>query len=269
MAEHGSTMDQRPDDPPAAFRPVTPHRSLTNAEEWRYDPATELKPGQGERLKGFPHAPGMLVGSVRSVAAVVMRGWLHTYHRLTIVGRENLPTDRSFLLIANHASRLDALCLLSALPLRQLHRAFPVAARDYFFARPRRAFLVKVILNALPFDRRFDPWECLSVCAHLLQNPGNILIFFPEGTRSGGREPRAFKPGVGLLAAGRDLPVVPCHLSGTQAALPKGDWFPRPRSVRLTIGAPRNYAHLPATRESARVICRELRETVISLGHGE
>ena len=95
------------------------------------------------------------------------------------------------------------------------------------------------------------------------------MILFPEGTRGGGPEPGEFKPGVGLLAAGRDIPVVPCHLAGTHAALPKGAWLPRPRAVRLTIGPPRAYAHLPPTKESARQIARELREAVMSLAHVE
>jgi 1-acyl-sn-glycerol-3-phosphate acyltransferase len=192
---------------------------------------------------------------------------LRGYHRLTIVGRQNLPADRSFVLIANHASHLDTLCLLAALPFGRLHRAFPAAARDYFCVSALRAFLARVVVNALPFDREFAPWQSLSVCAHLLQEPGSVLIFFPEGTRSGGSEPGEFKPGVALLAAGRDVPVVPCHLAGTHAALPKGAWCPRPGAVRLTIGAPRFYAHLPPTKESAMQICRELREAVVLLGH--
>ncbi len=235
-------------------------------EQWHYDPAAHFDLDQLERLQEFPREPGLLIRTVRSSSAAVLRGWMHLYHRLTIVGRENLPADRSFVLVANHASHLDTLCLLSALPIRRLHRAFPIAARDYFFARAPWAFLATVIFNALPFDRLFAPWRCLSVCAHLLQKPGNILIFFPEGTRFGGPEPGEFKPGVALLAAGRDIPVVPCHVAGTHAALPKGAWCPRPKAVRLTIGTPHVYAHLPATKESAKHICRELREAVMRLG---
>jgi 1-acyl-sn-glycerol-3-phosphate acyltransferase len=121
----------------------------------------------------------------------------------------------------------------------------------------------------LPFDRHFAPWQSLSVCAHVLSRSGNILIFFPEGTRSSGSEPGEFKPGVALLAAGQNIPVVPCHLAGTHAALPRGAWIPRPRTVRLTIGTPRSYAHLPATKESAKQICCELREAVMALGRVE
>jgi 1-acyl-sn-glycerol-3-phosphate acyltransferase len=212
---------------------------------------------------------GMLVHGARLLAALVVRCWLRGYHRLTIVGRHNLPVGRSFMLIANHASHLDTLCLLAALPMSRLHRAFPAAARDYFYVSAARAFLAAVVVNVLSFDRHKAPWQSLSACAQLLEDSGNILIFFPEGTRSGNSEPEEFKPGVAILAAGHDIPVVPCHLAGTHAALPKGSWFPRPKVVRLTIGQPRTYARWPATRESTKHICRELREAVISLGRAE
>ena len=238
------------------------------AEYALFNLADRAEPSRCHPLRDFSREPGVLVRGVRLLAAVVMRAWLQVYDRLTIVGRQNLPADRSFILVANHASHLDTLCLLSALPVRQLHRTFPVAASEYFRVNRLLFFLAKLIVNLLPFDRQFAYWYSLSVCAQLLrEKPGTILILFPEGTRTGGSEPGEFRPGVALLAAGRDIPVVPCHLAGTHAALPKGAWFPRPRAVRLTIGAPRVYAHLPATKESRTQICRELREAVMSLGH--
>lgn len=238
-------------------------------EEWHYDPEADLDPALVERVRARLCAPGPLVGTVRLLAAAVLRCWLRLYHRLTVVGRDNLPAGGSFVLVANHASHLDTLCLLSALPLRCLSRAFPAAAKDYFCINALRALLTRVVVNALPFDRYLAPWQSLSVCAHLLREAGTVLVVFPEGTRSPGPEPCEFKPGVALLVAGRDLPVVACHLAGTHAALPKGAWFPRPRSVRLTIGRPRSYAHLPATKQSAKHICRELREAVIALGDSD
>lgn len=231
-------------------------------ERLPYDLADGIEPAQLELLR----EPGWLVRGVRSTAAVVVRAWLRVYDRLTIVGRGNLPAERSFILVANHASHLDTLCLLSALPLKKLHRAFPLGASDYFCVNPLRNLLARVFVNVMPIDRQVPFWTNLCVCAHLLQTPGTVLIVFPEGTRTGGQELGEFKQGVGLLAAGRDIPVVPCHLAGTDAALPKGSWLPRPKAVRLTIGTPRVYAHLPASKESRTHICAELREAVMALG---
>ena len=92
--------------------------------EWHYEPAQDLEQPLIERLRNFPRQPDMLVYGARVLAATIIRGWLRLYHRLEIVGCENLPTDRSFILVANHASHLDTLCLLAALPLGKLHRAF-------------------------------------------------------------------------------------------------------------------------------------------------
>jgi 1-acyl-sn-glycerol-3-phosphate acyltransferase len=234
-------------------------------EQWHYDPtdADLLLPGP---VRELPRLPGLPLRLVRLVATVVVRCWLRLYHRLTIVGRQHLPKGRC-ILIANHASHLDTLCLLAALPLGRLHQAFPVAAQDYFCVSAPRSLLAALVVNMVPVERHLAPWQGLNACAHLLQAPGTVLVLFPEGTRSGGAEPAEFKAGVALLTAGRDIPVVPCHLAGTHTALPKGAWVPRPRAVRLTIGAPRVYAHLPATKESIRHICQELREAVIALGH--
>jgi 1-acyl-sn-glycerol-3-phosphate acyltransferase len=235
-------------------------------DEWHYDPAEDLDETLQARLHSLRHS-NLPIRAARTLSAAVLRAWLRVYHRLTIVGQHNLPAEGSFVLIANHASHLDTLCLLAALPLGRLHRTFPIAAKDYFCVTALRGLLAKIVVNALPFERRLAPWQSLSVCAQLLQGPGNVLIFFPEGTRSGAAEPAEFKPGVALLSAGRDIPVVPCHLAGTHAALPKGAWCPWPAAIRLTIGTPRNYAHLPATRESVLRICGELRQAVLTLGH--
>ena len=80
----------------------------------------------------------------------------------------------------------------------------------------------------------------------MLANGGNILLIFPEGTRTVTGDIGRFRSGIGRLVVGTTLPVVPCHLSGGVKAWPKGAFFPRPRRLRLRIGAPRTYADLRA-----------------------
>jgi len=210
----------------------------------------------------------MTMYGLRSLAALLVRGWLKSYHRLEIIGREHLPREESFVMVANHASHLDALCVLAALPYRKLHRAFPAAAQDYFFVNAPRLAIAAVVVNALPFARQTRIRQSLDVWRQLLANPGNILILFPEGTRTTTGKIGPFKPGVGLLVAGTTIPVVPCHLQGAFEAWSKGKLFPRPGKLRLRIGEPRTFASLaPGSKEASEQISRELQQAVTNLAH--
>ncbi len=210
-------------------------------------------------------APNATSRALRSVAAFPLRVYLRTYHRLHIVGREHLPSEESFLIVANHASHLDVLCLRAAIPLSRLHHTFSLASRDYFFARMRRLLPAIVFANAVPFGRNTRLREGLYLCRQIVAVPGNVLVLFPEGTRSTTGRIGKFRPGVGAIVGGTNLPVVPCAIQGTFRALPKGGWFPQPSALRLVIGSPRRYTHLPLGRESSDWIADDLQAAVQEL----
>jgi 1-acyl-sn-glycerol-3-phosphate acyltransferase len=197
---------------------------------------------------------------------LIIRAWLRTYHRFEIEGHEHLRTNRSLVMVANHSSHLDTLCLLAALPLGKLHRAFPAAAADYFFQGVPRTWIAAVVANALPFGRQMNVRQSLSICSELLANHGNILIIFPEGTRSTTGRTQEFKSGIGALVAGKDVAVLPCFLQGAFAAWPKGRRWPRPRKVRLIVGEPRNYATRGEEKSDLCAIASELHQAVKELG---
>ena len=235
-------------------------------EAWNYDPLPKLDASLTEALRDFPREPEMLHYALRSLAALILRAWLVMYHRLEIDGRRHLPETGSFVLVCNHTSHLDTLCLLAAMPLRKIHRTFPAAAADYFFSSLSRSAVSAILINALPFDRKLKGAESLSVCSELLKNAGNILIIFPEGTRTTTGEMGRFRSGIGRLVAGTGLPVVPCHLSGGMAAWPKGKTLPRPRKLRLKIDAPLNYRDSGSSPEDVVRVCADLETRVRQLG---
>jgi 1-acyl-sn-glycerol-3-phosphate acyltransferase len=234
-------------------------------KRWQYEPAADLDQTLIERLSNFPRQPDMLVYGLRSLVALIIRGLLRMYCRFEIIGEENLRNNRSFVLVANHSSHLDTVCLLAGLPLRRLHRAFPAAAADYFFKSVPRTWIATVIVNALPFARQTQVRHSLAICRELLANAGNVLIIFPEGTRSITGELQEFKPGIGTLVAGSDVAVLPCYVDGAFRAWPKGKRIPRPRKVRLIIGAARTYEKMLPDKTASAAIAAELHLAVKEL----
>ena len=237
-------------------------------DEWSYEPAPDLEKSIAERMRHFPRYPDMTVYALRSGFQIALRAFLRSYFRLNVRGREHLPVDESFVMVCNHSSHLDALCLLSSLPLRRVHRAFPVAAADYFFSSLPRTLISVIFVNGLPFDRESKGGESLEVCRQLLARPGgNILILFPEGTRAASGTIGKFRSGIGRLVAGTGTPVVPCHLSGAREAFPKGALLPRPRTLRLQIGRARTFPDVsPRDYDGVESICAQLRDEVVALG---
>ena len=234
--------------------------------EWQYHPAPDRDQTLVERLSDFPRQPQMLDYALRAVAHLLLFSWMRIYHRLRISGRENLPETGSFILVCNHTSHLDTLALLCAFPMQKIHRTFPAAAADYFFCSVPRSAVSAILINALPFDRKLKGAESLVVCRELLANPGNILIIFPEGTRTTTGEMGRFRSGVGRLAVDTNLPVIPCHLDGGLKAWPKGRFLPRPYRVQLSIGEPVDYGHPERSADSVRNICQDLERRVAELG---
>ena len=216
-------------------------------------------------IERFPRPHEIWVSLLRSGIQLTMRGALRTFHRLEIGGQENLPLDRSFIMVCNHSSHLDAVCLLASLPLTRVNRAFPVAAADYFFSTPLRSMLSVIAVNGLPIDRHHGR-DGLATCREILNVPGHVLIIFPEGTRTCSGELGRFRSGVARLVAGTPTPVVPCHLSGAFEAWPKGRALPRPFPLQLRIGPSRTFADFSST-DAAAISCisSQLRDDVVAL----
>ncbi|HUR32812.1 MAG TPA: lysophospholipid acyltransferase family protein [Vicinamibacterales bacterium] len=238
-------------------------------EPWSYEPVSVPEPARAW-MRRFPRDPDMTVYAIRTASQLVVRALLRGYNRFDVQGSANLPLRESFVMVCNHSSHLDALCLTASLPLARVHRAYPAAAADYFFSSLPRSVFSILVVNGLPFDREHGSAGSLETCRQLLAQPGNVLIMFPEGTRSPSGALGRFRSGIGRLVAGTATPVVPCHLAGAHDAWPKGAVLPRPRTLLLRIGRPRVFLGTPPDdRAAAASIGARLREDVLELAQGQ
>jgi 1-acyl-sn-glycerol-3-phosphate acyltransferase len=167
----------------------------------------------------------------------VIRSAIRLLRRLTgltleVEGRERVPPPgRPWVLVANHASYLDALFLIDAIPRDLVY----VAKREL-----QSAFFSRVFLRRLGtlFVERFDPIRS-AADAERLQPPleqGQDLAFFPEGTFRAAPGLLPFRMGAFVAAAGAAVPVLPVALKGTRELLRAGTWRPRPSRIQVMIG---------------------------------
>lgn len=177
-------------------------------------------------------ADRLLPGANR--AERVMGWWGRAFVRLggwafRVEGMENLPSCGA-VLVANHQSIVDIPMLLSAFP------------------RPVR-FLAKRELGEIPlfgkamaaagnlFIDREDPRDAVrmlrDVGARL--RDGQLVVVFPEGTRSMGGSIGEFRPGAFYLAQKSGAPVVPVYIDGGYRAIPKGSIRVRPAELLVRV----------------------------------
>jgi 1-acyl-sn-glycerol-3-phosphate acyltransferase len=232
---------------------------------WNYRPARDIGMAPGERLHSVVREPGLVSVGLHAAWRGLTRGYLRAFHGLKAEGLENLPAEPPFVMIANHASHVDALLMAAILPGSLARRTYPLAADDVLFNKPHRTAFSTYLVNALPMRRRRPrPGDLAALRARLVEEPC-AFILFPEGARSRDGALMPFKGGLGRIVAGTGVPVVPCWLDGAFEALPPMRFWPRLVPISIRIGQPLGFAALADDRQGWEEIARTAEAAVRAL----
>jgi 1-acyl-sn-glycerol-3-phosphate acyltransferase len=135
--------------------------------------------------------------------------------RFTAEGIGNIPATGPIILASNHASNLDPLFIGVAAP-RFIH----YLAKKELFSNPVFEFVLRKICGALPVDRDQMDRTTLREVFALLQRR-EMLLVFPEGTRTHDGRLGEAKLGVGLIAHHARATVIPAYVRGSYEILPR------------------------------------------------
>jgi len=148
-------------------------------------------------------------------------------------GLDKLPQDTPCVLVANHASYLDGIMMVAALP-----RQFSFAAkRELKESLVPRLYLQRIGAEFVERSGFEQSVADVKRLLHILRR-GQSLAFFPEGTfyRMPGLLP--FRMGAFVIAAQAGVPVVPITIRGTRSILRSEQWLPRRGTISITVSVP-------------------------------
>jgi 1-acyl-sn-glycerol-3-phosphate acyltransferase len=149
--------------------------------------------------------------------------------RVRVEGLENIPAG-TCIFISNHASNLDAITYIPAIP-----RRVAVLIKKELMRIPilsigmRRADYISVARA----DR--EAAAAIDVAVQTLKRGVSIAVF-AEGTRSPDGRLRPFKRGALNMAIEAGVPIVPVSIAGTQRLQKKGSWVVRPGEAIIRFG---------------------------------
>lgn len=152
---------------------------------------------------------------------------------LKVEGKENLKQKGPYLICPNHVSYLDALIVLSALPINTLYNTFFVGYNQIFKKFRLKSFTKMARL--IPIETSYSLVDALKTCSYVLMN-SKIVCYFPEGQRSIDGEVQEFKNGVGILMKEINTPIVPVYIDGAFEAWPRFNKLPKLHKIHIRFG---------------------------------
>ena len=154
-----------------------------------------------------------------------------------VKGLENLPKE-NFILAANHQSHLDQLMTGYICVPRRFHM---IGQTDRYSGLAKLfLYLVYFITGVIPINRESEESrkKVLEEAVKVLRK-GDILVIYPEGTRTRTGEIQKGKFGVAKIYLRTGVPILPVGIKGVFELMPSGKRIPKIKKIiEINIGKP-------------------------------
>jgi 1-acyl-sn-glycerol-3-phosphate acyltransferase len=130
---------------------------------------------------------------------------------MRLIGGSNVPRSGPYILVSNHVNWKDppVIEFMLGIPIRFMAKI--EAFRLFFLGGLLRG------IGCFPVRRGESDRRAIVTCLQVLR-AGNVLGYFPEGTRSRTGMLARAHPGVAFLAAKAGVPILPIGVTGTPSA---------------------------------------------------
>jgi 1-acyl-sn-glycerol-3-phosphate acyltransferase len=150
---------------------------------------------------------------------------------MRVFGRRHVPRGGGVLVASNHQSHFDPVLVGLAIDRRLNY----LARKTLFKFAPFRWLIES--LDAIPIDRDGIGVGGLKETLKRLKR-GELVLVFPEGTRSPDGNVAPLKPGFVALARRGKVPVLPVGIDGAFDAWPRTRKLPQRERIHLVFGPP-------------------------------
>jgi 1-acyl-sn-glycerol-3-phosphate acyltransferase len=166
----------------------------------------------------------------RALQAICQLATVALFH-VRCRGYRWVPKDGGALVLSNHQSHLDPVLVGVA-----CNRRLNYLARKTLFRFAPLRWLIDS-LDAIPIDREGTGFGGLKETLRRLKREEMVLLF-PEGTRTSDGEVAPLKPGFCALAKRAGVPLVPVAVAGAFDAWPRWRRLPRRTVIHVVFGPP-------------------------------
>lgn len=168
---------------------------------------------------------------VYDVLRVLARSIAPALMSFRAIGRDNYPKTGGALICSNHQSHFDPIIVGLTCDRRMNY----VARKSLFRFAPFR-FIIE-FLDAIPIEREGIGIGGLKETLRRLKR-GEIVLIFPEGTRSKDGKMGRLRPGFTTLARRGKVPIVPVGFNGAYDAWPRSRPLPGWSRICVCVGEP-------------------------------